>query len=59
VSFNSSLLTAAQEILASIIFLFVKHAYDVGDRVDIDDKKYVVKEMRSSYFKSASNTSPS
>lgn len=24
--------TAAQEILASIIFLFVKHAYDVGDR---------------------------
>lgn len=25
----------AQEFLGSCIFLFVKHAYDVGDRVDI------------------------
>ncbi|KAM0747079.1 hypothetical protein T439DRAFT_359919 [Meredithblackwellia eburnea MCA 4105] len=37
--------TTAQEILASIIFLFVKHAYDCGDRVDIDGQAFVVKEM--------------
>lgn len=35
----------AQEILSSIIFLFVKHPYDVSDRVDVDDVSYVVKEM--------------
>lgn len=35
----------AQEILASIIFVFIKHVYDVGDRVDIDGESYVVKEM--------------
>ncbi|KAK4703902.1 hypothetical protein P7C70_g2313, partial [Phenoliferia sp. Uapishka_3] len=38
--------TTAQEILASVIFLFVKHVYDVGDRVDIDGVGYVVKEMQ-------------
>ncbi|KAI5478657.1 hypothetical protein MNV49_004684 [Pseudohyphozyma bogoriensis] len=37
--------TTSQEILASIIFLFIKHVYDVGDRVDIDGEHYVVKEM--------------
>lgn len=35
----------AQEILLSCIFLFAKHPYDVGDRVDVDADKYVVKEM--------------
>ncbi|KAG8786733.1 hypothetical protein FRC15_010801 [Serendipita sp. 397] len=35
-----------QEILASIIFLFVKVLYDVGDRVDIDGNTYTVKEIR-------------
>ncbi|PLW57999.1 hypothetical protein PCANC_00633 [Puccinia coronata f. sp. avenae] len=39
----------AQEILASIIFLFVKHPYDVSDRVDVDDVPYVVKEMHLLY----------
>lgn len=35
----------AQEIISSSIFLFVKHAYDVGDKVQIDADTYVVKEM--------------
>lgn len=35
-----------QEVLTSIIFLFVKHPYDVGDRVDIDNDSYTVKEIR-------------
>ncbi|KAI0645507.1 Mechanosensitive ion channel-domain-containing protein [Trametes meyenii] len=34
------------EVLTSIIFLFIKHPYDVGDRVTIGDKTYTVKEMR-------------
>ncbi|EPQ31950.1 uncharacterized protein PFL1_00149 [Pseudozyma flocculosa PF-1] len=38
--------STAQETLAAILFLFVKHPYDVGDRVDIGDDSYIVKEMR-------------
>ncbi|PSR78148.1 hypothetical protein PHLCEN_2v7557 [Hermanssonia centrifuga] len=34
------------EVLTSIIFLFVKHPYDVGDRVQIDKVLYTVKEIR-------------
>jgi small-conductance mechanosensitive channel len=34
-----------QEILLACIFLFVKHPYDVGDRVDIDAKEYTVAKM--------------
>ncbi|KAI0699236.1 hypothetical protein BC835DRAFT_1268062 [Cytidiella melzeri] len=34
------------EVLTSIIFLFVKHPYDVGDRVSIDSLTYTVKEIR-------------
>ncbi|KAK2759395.1 hypothetical protein FQN54_002873 [Arachnomyces sp. PD_36] len=34
--------TTCTEILGSCIFLFVKHPYDVGDRVDIDGKQLVV-----------------
>ncbi|KAI0371035.1 hypothetical protein BV20DRAFT_942709 [Pilatotrama ljubarskyi] len=34
------------EVLTSIIFLFIKHPYDVGDRISIADKTYTVKEMR-------------
>ncbi|KAA1105965.1 hypothetical protein PGT21_025146 [Puccinia graminis f. sp. tritici] len=41
--------STAQEILSSIIFLFVKHPYDVADRVDVDDVAYVVKEMHLLY----------
>ncbi|KAG9080476.1 hypothetical protein FRC06_006530, partial [Ceratobasidium sp. 370] len=37
---------SAAEVLTSIIFLFIKHPYDVGDRVDIDTGSYIVKEMR-------------
>lgn len=37
--------TSAQEVLGSMIFLFFKHPFDVGDRVDIDGVKYTVKEM--------------
>ncbi|CAE6471545.1 unnamed protein product [Rhizoctonia solani] len=37
---------SASEVLTSIVFLFIKHPYDVGDRVDIDKGSYVVKEMR-------------
>ena len=36
--------TTAQEIIASSIFLFIKHAYDVGDKVEIDGLQYVVLE---------------
>ncbi|KAJ9480343.1 EF-hand domain-containing protein [Pseudozyma hubeiensis] len=38
--------STAQETLGAIIFLFVKHPYDVGDRVDVGDDAYIVKEMR-------------
>ncbi|KAH9940505.1 Mechanosensitive ion channel-domain-containing protein [Epithele typhae] len=34
------------EVLTSIIFLFIKHPYDVGDRVEIDKITYTVKEIR-------------
>lgn len=34
------------EVLTSIIFLFVKHPYDVGDRVTVDKDTYTVKEIR-------------
>jgi small-conductance mechanosensitive channel len=34
-----------QEVLASILFLFNKHPFDVGDRVDINGASYVVKEL--------------
>lgn len=37
---------SAQEVLASIIFLFIKHLYDVGDRIEIDGQSYTVKEIR-------------
>jgi len=37
---------SAQEVLSSVIFLFIKHMYDVGDRVEIDGQPYTVKEIR-------------
>ncbi|WVW82398.1 hypothetical protein I302_104405 [Kwoniella bestiolae CBS 10118] len=42
-----------QEILAACIFLFVKHPFDVGDRVTIDNEGYTVAKMQlmSSSFK--------
>ena len=35
-----------QEVLGSCIFLFVKHPYDVGDRVTVNKDTYTVKEIR-------------
>ncbi|TGZ76227.1 hypothetical protein EX30DRAFT_266358 [Ascodesmis nigricans] len=39
----------AQEVLGSTIFLFVKHPYDVGDRVDMDGSKYIVEQISLLY----------
>jgi small-conductance mechanosensitive channel len=39
----------AQEVLGSCIFLFVKHPYDVGDRVDINDIQLVVERISLLY----------
>jgi small-conductance mechanosensitive channel len=39
----------AQEVLGSCIFLFVKHPFDVGDRVDVSDVAYVVERMSLLY----------
>ncbi|KAI5123926.1 hypothetical protein M0805_006343 [Coniferiporia weirii] len=38
--------SSLQEVLSSIIFLFIKHPYDVGDRVNITNVVYTVKEIR-------------
>ncbi|KAI1909434.1 hypothetical protein LOZ53_003811 [Ophidiomyces ophidiicola] len=35
----------AQEVLGSCIFLFVKHPYDVGDRVDINTTRLIVERI--------------
>ena len=37
--------TTAQEVLGSCIFLFVKHPFDVGDRVDIGDEQLIVEHI--------------
>jgi small-conductance mechanosensitive channel len=34
------------EVLTSIIFLFIKHPYDVGDRIKVEKDIYTVKEIR-------------
>ena len=41
--------TTAQEVLGSCIFLFVKHPFDVGDRVDIGDGQFVVDRISLLY----------
>lgn len=50
--------TTMQEILGACIFLFVKHPFDVGDRVDIDGNSYVVSSMQlmSTTFKRVDGT---
>ena len=35
-----------QEVITSIIFLFIKHPYDDGDRVCIEEEVYLVREIR-------------
>ncbi|KAF8577750.1 hypothetical protein K439DRAFT_1417934 [Ramaria rubella] len=46
------------EVLTSIIFLFIKHPFDVGDRVTIETEAYTVKEIRllSTMFLDKNNT---
>ncbi|KAF3927511.1 hypothetical protein AA313_de0201482 [Arthrobotrys entomopaga] len=41
--------TTAQEILGSCVFIFVKHPYDVGDRMDLNTKEYVVEHISLLY----------
>ena len=47
----------AQEVLGSCIFLFVKHPFDVGDRVDVGETAYVVERISLLYtmFKCVKN----
>lgn len=49
--------TTAQEVLGSCIFLFVKHPYDIGDRVDITTEQLTVEHIALLYtvFKRVSN----
>lgn len=49
--------TTAQEVLGSCIFLFVKHPYDIGDRVDITSEQLTVEHIALLYtvFKRVSN----
>lgn len=39
----------AQEVLGSCIFLFVKHPFDVGDRVDVGGGRYAVEQISLLY----------
>ncbi|RFU34972.1 hypothetical protein B7463_g1362, partial [Scytalidium lignicola] len=34
--------STAQEILASCVFLFIKHPYDIGDRIDVNKEQLAV-----------------
>lgn len=34
------------EVLTSIIFLFIKHPFDVGDKIEVNKASYTVKEIR-------------
>ncbi|KAF2204819.1 hypothetical protein GQ43DRAFT_468757 [Delitschia confertaspora ATCC 74209] len=46
-----------QEVLGSCIFLFVKHPYDIGDRVDINNDSFTVEHISLLYtvFKRVAN----
>lgn len=37
--------TTVQEFLGSLVFLFIKHPYDIGDRVDINGSELVVEHI--------------
>ncbi|EED18543.1 serine/threonine protein kinase [Talaromyces stipitatus ATCC 10500] len=41
--------TTAQEVLGSCVFLFVKHPFDVGDRVEINSQELFVEEISLLY----------
>lgn len=38
-----------QEFLGSCIFLFIKHPYDVGDRIDVSGEQMVVEKISLLY----------
>lgn len=44
-SLSFAFAATAQEFLGSCIFLFVKHPYDVGDRVDVNRSWAVVEPL--------------
>ncbi|KAI9828190.1 MAG: hypothetical protein M1826_006118 [Phylliscum demangeonii] len=44
-SMSFAFATTVQEVLGSCIFLFVKHPYDVGDRVDIANEQLTVEHI--------------
>lgn len=44
-SMSFAFATTVQEVLASCIFLFVKHPYDVGNRIDIKDDQLTVEHI--------------
>ncbi|KAF1812813.1 hypothetical protein P152DRAFT_396145 [Eremomyces bilateralis CBS 781.70] len=50
--------TTCQEVLGSCIFLFVKHPYDIGDRVDISKEFLIVERISLLYteFKSVTTS---
>jgi len=54
----SSITESAQNVFDSIIFLFVTHPFDTGDRIQLDDAIMVVKKMSllSSEFTMADQT---
>src|ERR1700753_4246101 len=41
--------TTCQEVLGSCIFLFVKHPFDIGDRVDISSDPLIVERISLLY----------
>lgn len=49
VSLSFVFATTAQEVLGSCVFLFVKHPFDVGDRVEITGKELFVEEISLLY----------
>lgn len=49
ISLSFAISTTCQEFLGSIIFLFVKHPYDVGDRVDISSESLIVEKISLLY----------
>jgi small-conductance mechanosensitive channel len=48
-SLSFAFATTAQEVLGSCIFLFIKHPYDTGDRVDITGQQLTVEHIALLY----------
>jgi small-conductance mechanosensitive channel len=37
--------TTAKDTFVSLVFLFVRHPFSVGDRIQVDSTQYIVEEM--------------